>query len=444
MKPGKRAGAVLLALACSGGCGDSGPLADLFRSDSPHEQYLETLRGAGLTRAALGRDWESAAARALTQPVTARVPFRETGYFASHTPAAVAYRFELRRGRTLTVEVRFESERPARLFVDLFRLADGDSARRVASLPDDTTLMSYDVRRDGSYLLRLQPELLSGGRYTLVERTQASLRFPLPELNTLAVRSRFGVPRDAGRRSHQGVDIFARRGTPVVAVADGMARPATNELGGNVVWLYDGARGRTYYYAHLDRWALADAAVVRAGDTVGFVGNTGNARTTPPHLHFGVYDGGAVDPLPFLEPDDPAPPRLTAPLDHVGTWVRVLPTETELRSGPHRGAATLALLTRGSLASVSGVSQRAFRVRLPDASEGYVDARAVIPADNALRREPLAAGTILRESPSEAAPTMEVLAADTHGELLGRFGDFALVRLPSARMGWIETARGER
>jgi hypothetical protein len=202
------------------------------------------------------------------------------------------------------------------------------------------------------------------------------------------------------------------------------------------VWLHDGARGRTYYYAHLDRWAREDGGSVSAGDTVGFVGNTGNARTTPPHLHFGVYDGGAIDPLPFLEPDDPLPPRAAAPVAQVGEWVRVLPAAVELRSGPHRDAPALLKLERGSLAQVSGVSQRTFRVRLPDAAQGYVDAAAVVRASRPLGSQPLPAGTILRETPVEAAPAMEVLTAGTRSELLGHFGDFALVRLPDARLGW--------
>ena len=436
----RRVGPLVLSLALGSACGETGPLADLFRSDSAYEEYLHALERAGITETALGRDWAHAGVRALAQPLSAKLPFHESGFFPAQSPGAVGYRFELKRGRTLSIEVRFESEQPGRIFVDLFRLTEEDSARRVASLPQDSSLLRYEVRRDGTYLLRLQPELLRGGRFTLVERTVASLMFPLPQLTTQAVRSRFGAPREAGRRTHQGIDIFAPRGTPVVAVADGMAQPSTNELGGNVVWLHDGARGRTYYYAHLERWAWEEGGSVRAGDTVGFVGNTGNARTTPPHLHFGIYEGGPVDPLPFLDPDDPAPPRLAAPLEVVGEWVRVLPDSVELRSGPHRSAATLARLAQGSIARVSGVSLRAFRVRLPDASEGYLDAASVVRAARPLAWEELPAGTVVRESPSQAAPAMEVLPSSAPIELLGHFGDFTLIRLPGARLGWVERA----
>lgn len=103
-------------------------------------------------------------------------------------------------------------------------------------------------------------------------------------------------------RRHEGIDIFARKGTPVVAATDGVVvRRGEDPLGGNVVSVY-GPAGQVHYYAHLDEFgdvALGD--VVLAGDLLGTVGNTGNARTTPPHLHYGIYtDGGAINPYPLL------------------------------------------------------------------------------------------------------------------------------------------------
>ncbi|HEV8600670.1 MAG TPA: M23 family metallopeptidase [Gemmatimonadales bacterium] len=426
------------------GCSDTGPFSGLFRSESPYEQYLTTLRAAGLDSTALGRDWLKAGESALTRALTARLPFRETGYFPPHEPQAVAYQLELRRGRTLRIEVGFDSGRPARLFVDLFERRSGEDPRRVASLAADTTLLEYRVRRDGTYLLRLQPELLRGGRYTLIERTLASLRFPIPGLDTRAVKSSFGAVRDAGAREHHGVDIFAPRGTPAIAVAAGTAVASTNELGGLVVWLRDSERGATYYYAHLDRWAIDGRAAVRAGDTVGFIGNTGNARTTGPHLHFGIYEDGPIDPLPFLAPDDPIPAEPAAPAERLEEWVRVTARAATLYRGPDKGADSLGRLERGWIARVSGVSQRAFRVSLPDESIGYLDANLVVSAERPPRREALTAGSVLRESPNAAAPAIEILSSATAAELLGRFGDFELARLPDARLGWVSKVRGER
>jgi murein DD-endopeptidase MepM/ murein hydrolase activator NlpD len=110
----------------------------------------------------------------------------------------------------------------------------------------------------------------------------------------------FGASRDSGQRHHQGVDIFVKRLTPVLAVAAGRAMPRQDALGGNVVWL--NTPGTSYYYAHLDRVAVRDQQVVKAGDVLGYVGNTGNARNMPSHLHFGVYRWGRepIDPLPLL------------------------------------------------------------------------------------------------------------------------------------------------
>jgi peptidoglycan LD-endopeptidase LytH len=105
----------------------------------------------------------------------------------------------------------------------------------------------------------------------------------------------WGAPRSGGRK-HQGVDMLARRGTPAVAVVAGVTRTSRNRLGGNALWL-DGVDGNSYYYAHFDRYGKIGP--VAAGDVVGYVGDTGDARGTP-HLHFEVHPGrgGAVDPYP--------------------------------------------------------------------------------------------------------------------------------------------------
>ncbi len=101
--------------------------------------------------------------------------------------------------------------------------------------------------------------------------------------------------RRSGGRTHQAIDILAPRGTPVVAVADGrIARKRTNRLGGRVLYLLSPDGRYRFYYAHLDGYApgIEDGVTVLQGDTLGYVGNTGNARHTSPHLHFQVLEGG--------------------------------------------------------------------------------------------------------------------------------------------------------
>ena len=113
----------------------------------------------------------------------------------------------------------------------------------------------------------------------------------------------YGAPR-AGTGWHHGNDLFAPTGTPVLAVADGtLGRVGINRLGGNRLWLTDEA-GNQFYYAHLSAYAPAavEGARVRAGQVIGFVGNTGQAITTPPHLHFEIHPAGgdSVNPYPYL------------------------------------------------------------------------------------------------------------------------------------------------
>jgi murein DD-endopeptidase MepM/ murein hydrolase activator NlpD len=118
----------------------------------------------------------------------------------------------------------------------------------------------------------------------------------------------FGVPRTT--TWHHGNDIFAERGTPLVAVTAGtLFNVGWNDVGGTRLWLRD-ADGNEYYYAHLARFSplAEEGAHVNAGDVIGYVGDTGDAAGTPPHLHFEIhppelqakgYDG-VVNPYPYL------------------------------------------------------------------------------------------------------------------------------------------------
>ena len=114
----------------------------------------------------------------------------------------------------------------------------------------------------------------------------------------------FGAPR-SDVPVHVGNDIFAAFGTPIVAVADGrIYRVGTLKISGNRLWLRD-KKGYRYFYCHLSDFAAAayNGADVHAGEVIGFVGNTGDAEPTPPHLHFEVHmpNGAVVDPYSNLQ-----------------------------------------------------------------------------------------------------------------------------------------------
>jgi murein DD-endopeptidase MepM/ murein hydrolase activator NlpD len=113
----------------------------------------------------------------------------------------------------------------------------------------------------------------------------------------------WGQPRSGGR-THEGNDLIAPWGTPIVAVESGViARIGENALGGSVLWL-KGLSGTSYYYAHLAQYApgMVPGTPVAAGTVVAFVGQTGNAIFSVPHLHFEVHpdSGPAVDPYSLL------------------------------------------------------------------------------------------------------------------------------------------------
>ena len=139
-----------------------------------------------------------------------------------------------------------------------------------------------------------------------IERTNnpdtSSMVFPVAGKKSI-IGSFWGAGRDGGKRKHEGIDIFARKGTPVVAVADGIVMEAGNTpRGGKTVWLRSFNDNFYYYYAHLDKHMVQFGETVKKGQHLGTVGNTGNAKLTPPHLHFGIYSyTGAIDPLPYVK-----------------------------------------------------------------------------------------------------------------------------------------------
>jgi murein DD-endopeptidase MepM/ murein hydrolase activator NlpD len=125
---------------------------------------------------------------------------------------------------------------------------------------------------------------------------------PVQDVSKRHVANTWHAPRGTDR-VHEGQDIFAPKGTPVLSATSGYVyKIRQNNLGGQTVSII-GRGGRVYYYAHLDAYAptLVEGDYVTTKTVLGYVGTTGNAKGTPPHLHFGVYaTGGAINPLPLL------------------------------------------------------------------------------------------------------------------------------------------------
>ena len=301
----------LLPMACDPAGSES--VARSYWPRSAHQAYGHSLAQARLTQSALGRDWLAAAERALASPVAVTPPFSADEPFEAAAATAWGYRVAGRAGQRLVAEIRVTAAERVEVFVDLFRLDSGNPVHVASAAPPAsgsvaaaTQRVEWHVLEPADYILRVQPELLRTGTVRVTLQAEALLAFPVTGLDTHSIQSGFGAERDGGTRAHRGVDIFAARGTDAVAAVDGwVTRVDSTRRGGNVVWLQPVFGDLRLYYAHLDSQLVEAGQFVRRGEVIGTVGNTGNAVTTPPHLHFGVYvrrpgQRGATDPVDFL------------------------------------------------------------------------------------------------------------------------------------------------
>jgi murein DD-endopeptidase MepM/ murein hydrolase activator NlpD len=273
----------------------------------PHQAYGYELALTRLQHNAPARAWLDAADSALLRPETIALPYvtRDARIVDS---AALGYAFTVPVGRRVAVNVASDTAVTEELFVDLFRAAPLRHERLAGALPRNRAEpLVVDVVEGGDYVLRIQSRVGTTASFDVRIETSALLAFPVEGVGRSAIWSAFGAERDGGRRAHRGVDIFAARGTPVLAATDGwVTRVETTRVGGNVVWMQPLFGNMRVYYAHLHEQWVKPGDFVVTGQPLGAVGNTGNAITTPPHLHFGVYvrrpgvRGGARDPAEFL------------------------------------------------------------------------------------------------------------------------------------------------
>ncbi len=227
------------------------------------------------------------------------------------------------------IDLILRSEDPTILVrrVELINQAQREEAKAVLAFRGDSEALQQSLEeveklanQKTQNLEQLQNDQAALG--TALEKAQEDLRSVLsgyqialngwvfPVEPPFSFVDTFGAPRMTGTKyahTHQGTDIFGAQGSPLHAVQRGVIlKKGTGVLGGNKLWLKSAVDGTEYYYAHLDAFVegVENGTVVEAGQVIGFLGRTGNAITTPPHLHFEIHpENGSVvaNPFPTLD-----------------------------------------------------------------------------------------------------------------------------------------------
>jgi murein DD-endopeptidase MepM/ murein hydrolase activator NlpD len=407
----------------------------LFSSDKTlHEKYGESIRKAGLGNTNLGNAWFKAANQGLLQPTSITLPYRETGFFADNLPRSAGLKLNVRQGEKINVSIITVPDSVV-LFTELWSAAAGKPLQMVSAADSSGKTLQYEADSDESLVLRIQSELLAAVEYTVSITTAPSLAFPVPLKEQPRVSSFWGADRDGGIRKHEGVDIFAKKRTPLVAAANGrVMRVNEKNLGGKVVFIRPHDKTYTLYYAHLDSQLVVPGQEVKTGDVIGLMGNTGNARTTPPHLHFGIYArGGAVDPFPFINHERPAIAEVKAGKDLLNQFARI-EENTAIYSTASAKSSVIRKSTATELVKVNAATADWYRVQWSDSSFGFVPEKklSISPLKKQLTNIP----SKLLAHPDSDAPSQTGIDKGRQISLIGKKDDFFLVRYGELQ-GWI-------
>ncbi len=397
-----------------------------FSKKNVHEQYADKLKKTGLHQTAMGRAWFEEAAKALSQPLPVSLPYKQVGYFAADKPMAIGVQFKATRGENLIFRLEQKPDTAFVIYADLWQPQNNDEPDLLHSVDSANKEFNYEVKETGNYILRLQPELLGTGEYELSVSVGASLAFPS---SSGRIQSFWGAARGSTRK-HEGIDIFAARGTPVVAAEEGsVTRVGENNLGGKVIFMrVGGGRNISLYYAHLDSQLVEVGARVKKGDTLGLIGNTGNARNTPPHLHFGIYtSGGAIDPLPFVNPDNKEPGAVSLPPSGVNQFVRLVSSR--------RIRGNIALEKNQILFAIAA-STNGLIAKLPGGTKLQVPAGVIRPANDAINAKKLNESIFLLAAPIFDAPRKKILSSAATVTVLGYHNSYAFVKADED-LGWV-------
>jgi SH3-like domain-containing protein len=190
------------------------------------------------------------------------------------------------------------------------------------------------------------------------------------------------------------------------------------------------------YYAHLDKQIAEPGQRVRTGDTIGLVGNTGNARTTVPHLHFGIYTyGGAIDPFPFVNKVIRSPEKVSVAINNIDKWVRNNKA-INLLTAPVSGANYLTPLEPNTLLKVEAATAEWYKVSLPGGEKGFVAGTNVTRAASPIRKVTLKTAQPLLDEPNDLGARKITLAAGQPVNILAAYKDFYFVNHDDDE-GWV-------
>lgn len=427
----------IILVALLSGC-NGGVVEKLLKKDSPYENYLEHLESSPLGKYALVKDWKAVGEKVLNDSVEITLPYQEIGYFDPKEPDAMMLRYRVEEGHQVEVELKPISQIDAQFFMDVFEMDDrGMGIKRIHSA-DSSGSISYQVKESGTHALRIQPELFRGGVFTLNLNFQGLLSFPLQGKSTTNIASFWGDPRDGDARKHEGIDIFSPRGTPVVAASHGrVRRVGDNRLGGKVVWVANGELGHSQYYAHLDSQLVESGQQVNKGDTLGLVGNTGNAITTNPHLHFGIYKSGhgAVDPFPFLQDRQVANEPDISDTIQIGTLALISSSVANLRAEPSTSSAILDNFEKNTLFYIGGKTGSWYRITMPDGKVGFLFENLVQQVSKHIQEVELNPLDEVSENWMGALPVSGNIIAGK-ALVMGKFEDSFFVETSSGFTGW--------
>ena len=255
---------------------------------TPQEHYEQELYKANAEKTVAGQTWFKSAKQVLNDTLFTTVPSQERFYLGDSIPAQ-SIRLKIPEGRKLVINTfKNEDDSLSKLFLELYRIKTNGKPQRIEYLKTNENILTTADNEGDTLLIRIQTGLNDKIHVSLSLTTQPTLTFPLANHGIQNLISFWGAQRDGGIRSHEGIDIKAPRGTSAVAAENGfITQTGTNNLGGKIIFLSASGSPYSIYYAHLDSQLVSVGQRVVRGDTLGLVGNTGNAITTAPHLHFG-------------------------------------------------------------------------------------------------------------------------------------------------------------